>query len=124
MSKRKDWKGTEPVVRTPEGHRRKREYDSMTPEEKKVVHRRQFVSWLKMFQGSEAVMHIDGKAQTHSPMTKEEADLHLAVFDGEVEVTPEIRLRFAQYESMRFPSSKRSQAKMWKAMEAAEESEE
>jgi hypothetical protein len=96
----------------------------MTPEEKKVVHRRQFVSWLKMFQGSEAVMHIDGKAQTHSPMTKEEADLHLAVFDGEVEVTPEIRLRFAQYESMRFPSSKRSQAKMWKAMEAAEETEE
>ena len=57
-------------------------------------------------------------------MTKEEADLHLAIFDGDVEVTPETRLRLAQYEAMRFPNSKRSQGKMWKAMVAAEDSEE
>lgn len=119
MSKRKDWKGTEPVARTPEGHRRNQEYEAMTPEEKKAAHRKQFVSWLEMFQGSESIMHINGKAQAHSPMTKEEADLHLAVFDGEVDFTPEIRLRFAQYEAMRFPNSKRSQGKLWKAMEAA-----
>ena len=124
MSNRKKGKGTEPVARTPEGHRRNREYEAMTEEEKRAANRKQFVSWLKMFQGADPIMHIDGKAQAHSPMTKEEADLHLAIFDGDVEVTPEVRLRLAQYEAMRFPNSKRSQGKMWKAMAAAEGSEE
>ena len=120
MSKRKNWKGTEPTARNPEQRRRQQEYEAMTSEEKKAAHRRQLVSWLDRFQGSDPIMQIDGKSQNHSPMTKEEADLHLAIFDGDVEVTPEIRLRLAQYEAMRFPNSKRSQGKMWKAMEEAE----
>jgi hypothetical protein len=123
MSKRKNWKGTEPVAKTAEQHRRDREYEAMPPEEKKAAHRKQLVGFLNMFQGSEPIMNINGKAQTHSPMTKEEADLHLAIFDGEVEFTPEIRLRLAQYEAMRFPNSKRSQGKMWKAMEDVKESD-
>ena len=49
---------------------------------------------------------------------------HLAIFDGEVEDTPEARLQLAQYEAMRFPDSKKAQGKMWKAMAAVEDSEE
>ena len=120
MSKRKKWKGTEPIARNPEQRRRQQEYEAMTPVEKKAAHRRQLASWLERFQGSDPIMQIDGKKQIHSPMTKEEADLHLAIFDGDVEVTPEIRLRLAQYEAMRFPESKKAQGKMWKAMEDAE----
>ena len=124
MSKRKNWKGTEPVARNPEQRQRHQEREAMTPEERKASHRKLLVSWLERFQGSDPIMVIDGKEQNHSPMTKEEADLHLAIFDGEVKDTPEARLRLAQYEAMRFPESKKSQGKLWKAMAVAEGSEE
>ena len=117
MSKKKDWKGTEPVAKTAEQHKRDAEYEAMSPEEKKVVHRKQFVSWLEMFQGTGPILHINGKAQEHHPMSKEAADLHLALFDGEIEATPEIKLELAQHEAMRFPNSKKLQARMWEAME-------
>lgn len=121
MSKKKNWKGTEPVARTDEQHKRKREYDAMSPEEKKAAHRKQLVGFLEMFQGEEPIMYMNGKAQEHSPMCKEEAALHMACFDGEIEVTPEVKLQFAQYEAMRWPKSKRVQAKLWKAMQEAED---
>ena len=124
MSKRKNWKGTEPQARNPEQRQRHQEREAMTPEERKASHRKLLVSWLERFQGSDPIMVIDGKEQNHSPMTKEEADLHLAIFDGEVKDTPEARLRLAQYEAMRFPESKKSQGKLWKAMAVAEGSEE
>lgn len=122
MSKKNDWKGTEPVAKTAEQHKRDAEYEAMSPEEKKAVHRKQFVSWLKMFQGEAPIMYMNGKPQEHNPMSKEAADLHLALFDGEIEPTPEVRLKLAQFEAMRFPRSKRLQAKMWKAMKEYEDS--
>ena len=124
MSKRKNWKGPEPVARNPEQRRRHQEREAMTPEERKAAHRRMLASWLERLQGSDPIMVIDGKDQIHSPMTKEEADFHLAIFDGEVKDTPEARLQLAQYEAMRFPDSKKAQGKMWKAMAAVEDSEE
>ena len=120
MSKKNDWKGTEPVAKTAEQHRRDQEYEAMSPEERKAAHRRQLVSWLEMFQGEDPIMYMNGKLQEHHPMSKEEVDLHLALFDGEVDPTPEVRLELAQLEAMRFPASKRMQAKMWKAMKEAE----
>jgi len=120
VSKRKDWKGTEPVARTKEEHERRREYESMSPEEKKAANRKRFVSWLKMFMGTEPIMNINGKEQEHSPMSVEEADLHLALFDGEVVATPEVKLQLAQYEAMRWPKSKKVQAKLWAAMAEVE----
>ena len=122
MSKKNDWKGTEPVAKTAEQHKRDAEYEAMTPEEKKAVHRKQFISWLEMFQGEAPIMYINGKPQEHNPMSKEAADLHLALFDGEIEPTPEVRLKLAQFEAMRFPRSKRLQAKMWTAMREYEDS--
>lgn len=123
MSKKKDWKGTEPVAKTAEQHRRDAEYEAMSPEEKKAAHRRQLVGFLEMFQGEAPIMYINGKAQEHSPMSKEAADLHLAIFDGEIDATPEVKLELAQLEAMRFPNSKRLQAKMWKAMEESSSEE-
>ena len=67
VSKKKDWKGTEPVAKTAEQHKRDAEYEAMSPEEKKVVHRKQFVSWLEMFQGTGPILHINGKAQEARP---------------------------------------------------------
>ena len=122
MSKKNDWKGTEPVAKTAEQHKRDAEYEAMSPEEKKAVHRKQFISWLEMFQGEAPIMYINGKPQEHNPMSKEAADLHLALFDGEIEPTPEVRLKLAQFEAMRFPRSKRLQAKMWTAMREYEDS--
>jgi len=121
MSSNKDWKGTEPVARTSEQHKRKREYDAMSPEEKRAASRKQLLGFLEMFQGEGTIIHMNGKAQKHSPMSKEEAALHMACFDGETKVTPEIKLQLAQYEAMRWPNSKRVQAKLWKAMQGAEE---
>jgi len=115
MSKKKEWKGTEPVAKTAEQHRRDAEYEAMSPEEKKAAHRKQLVGFLEMFQGSSPIMYINGKAQEHRPMTKEEADIHLALFDGEIEPSPEVKLELAQLEAMRFPDSKRTLGKMWKA---------
>jgi hypothetical protein len=117
MSKKKGWKGTEPVAKTAEQHRRDREYEAMSPEEKKAAHRKQFLGFLKMFQGDESIMHINGKAQPHVPMSKEEADLHLALFDREVEPTADVRLQLAHFELVRFPNSKKALAKVWKLAE-------
>jgi hypothetical protein len=117
VSKKKDWKGTEPVARTPEQHKRKREYDAMTTEEKKVAHRKQLVSWLEMFQGDGPIMYMNGKPQKHHPMSKEAADLHLALFDGEIEPTPEVKQELAEFEALRWPESKRMLGKLWKAMD-------
>ena len=89
----------------------------MSPEDRKAASRRQFVGFLEMFQGSEPIMVLNGKPQDHSPMTKEEADLHLALFDGEIEPTPEVMLTLAQLEAVRWPNNKKLQAKMWQAME-------
>lgn len=122
MSKRKDWKGTKQTPKTDEQRRLEAEYEAMSPEEKKAAHRKQFVSWLKMFQGDEPIMYINGKAQDHQPMTKEEADLHLALFDGEVEPTPKVKLELAQLEAIRYPNSKKIQGKLWKAMQDYEDS--
>jgi len=122
VSKKNDWKGTEPVAKTAEQHKRDAEYEAMSPEEKKAVHRKQFISWLEMFQGEAPIMYINGKPQEHNPTSKEAADLHLALFDGEIEPTPEVRLKLAQFEAMRFPRSKRLQAKMWTAMREYEDS--
>jgi hypothetical protein len=120
VSKKKDWKGTEPVARTAEQHKRKREYDAMSPEEKKVAHRKQLVGFLEMFQGAGPIMHINGKPQPHQPMSKEEADLHLALFDGEIEPSPEVKLELAQLEAVRWPESKRVLGKLWKTLDDVE----
>jgi len=124
MSKLKDWKGDEPKAMSAEERERKAKWDAMSPEEQKATSRKFLVSWLEMFQGEAPIMYMNGKPQEHSPMSKEAADLHLALFDGEVEPTPEVKLELAQLEAMRFPDSKRMQTKMWKAMEAAKEPEE
>jgi len=47
VSKKKDWKGTEPVARTAEQHRQKREYEALSEEEKRKVQRERFVSWME-----------------------------------------------------------------------------
>ncbi|MDP7560527.1 MAG: hypothetical protein QF745_08300 [Planctomycetota bacterium] len=123
MSKKKDWKGTEPVAKTAEQHKRDAEYEAMSPEEKKAAHRRQLVGFLNMFQGEAPIMYMNGKPQEHRPMSKEAADLHLALFDGEIEPTPEVRLELAQLEALRWPESKRTLGKLWKAMAPAEDEE-
>ena len=124
MSKKKEWKGTEPVAKTAEQHRRDAEYEAMSPEEKKAAHRKQLVGFLDMFQGPGPICHINGKAQEHNPMSKEEADLHLALFDGDVQPTPEVKLKLAQLEAARWPNSKRSLGKLWKAMGLTDENKE
>jgi len=121
MSKKKDWKGTEPVARSAKQRELKKEWDDMSPEDRKAASRRQLVGFLEMFQGSEPIMVLNGKPQDHSPMTKEEADLHLALFDGEIEPTPEVKLTLAQLEALRWPNNKKLQAKMWKAMREVDE---
>jgi len=117
VSKKKDWKGTEPVARSAKQRQIKEEWDNMSPEDRKAASRRQLVGFLEMFQGSEPIMVLNGKPQDHSPMTEEEANLHLALFDGEIEPTPEVRLTLAQLEAVRWPNNKKLQAKMWQAME-------
>jgi hypothetical protein len=121
MSKLKDWKGDEPKAMSAKERARKAEWDAMSPEEKKAASRKFLVSWLEMFQGEAPIMYMNGKPQEHSPMSKEAADLHLALFDGDIEPTPEVKLELAQFEALRWPESKRFTAKMWKAMEAAKE---
>jgi hypothetical protein len=120
MSKEKDWKSAKRAARTGEQQRRKEEYEAMSPEEKKATSRKQLISWLKMFQDEKPIMYINGKAQEHHPMTKEEADLHLALFDGEANPTPGVRLELAQLEAIRYPNSKKMLGKLWKAMQDCE----
>ena len=114
MSKRRKWKGTEPVARTAKQWEKLREYEAMTPEEKKEARRKQFINWLDRFRGSGPIIHIDGKPQEHHPMSDEEAALHLALFDKEIEPTLEVRIELAQFELLRFQKSKRSLYKYWK----------
>ena len=123
MSKKKEWKGTEPVARSAKQQRIKKEWDDMSPEDRKAASRRQFLGFLEMFQGSEPIMTLNGKPQDHSPMSQEEADLHLALFDGDVEPTPEVKVTLAQLEAIRWPNNKKLQAKMWQAMEDAKNEE-
>ena len=94
MSKKKDWKGTEPVARTPEQHRRKREYEAMSPEEKKAVHRKQFVSWMEWLQQPGPKIMINGKPpeSEYVPMTKEQAELNIAAYDGDIPNSKEQKL--------------------------------
>jgi len=117
MSKKRDWKGSKQTPRTPEQHRKEQEYEAMSEEEKREIHRDRFVDWLKMFMGTKPIMHINGKEQEHSPMSPEEAALHLALYDGEVEPTPGVKLQLAQFEVLRWPKNKKLQAKLWKALE-------
>lgn len=116
MSKKKDWKGTEPVARTAEQHKRRREYEALSPEEKVAAHRKQLVGFLEMFQGEAPIMYINGKPQDHRPMSKEEADLHLALFDGELEPTQEVKQELAQLEVVRHPESKRILGNLWRTL--------
>ena len=94
MSKKKDWKGTEPVARTAEQHKQKREYDALSEEEKRKVQRERFVSWMEWLQQPGPKIMINGKPPKteYVPMTKEEADLHIASFDGDVPRTNEQKL--------------------------------
>tara|TARA_E500000331_G_scaffold193780_1_gene186247 strand:- start:103 stop:456 length:354 start_codon:yes stop_codon:yes gene_type:complete len=116
MGKKDNWIGLSKQERL------KREWEEMSEEEKKVAQRKQLKGFLEMFQGSAPVMFIDGKAQEHSPMSEEEANLHLAIFDGDVEPTLEVQLELAQLEASRWPNNKKLQAKMWKLMAEIEES--
>ena len=99
----------------------KEKWDNMNPEERRAASRRQLQGFLKMCQGADPIMVINGKPQEHSPMSEEEANLHLALFDGEIEPTAEIRLELAQLEAARWPNNKKLQAKMWKIMAEIEE---
>ena len=114
MSKRRKWKGTEPVARTAEQWEKLREYEAMSDEEKNAEHRKQFVNWLERLKGSESIINIDGKPQEHNPMSDEEADLHLALFDKKIKPTREVRTELAQFELLRFQKSKRALYKYWK----------
>ena len=117
MSKKIGWNGGERASKTPEQHIVDREYEAMSTEDKRVVHRKQFVGFLKIFQGEGPICYINGKPQDHIPMSKEEADLHLALYDGDIEPTEEVRLELAQLELIRHPKSKKLLGKLWKLTE-------
>ena len=76
-----------------------------------------FVGFLDKCVEGKDVFSIDGKGQGNPIMSREEADLRLALFDGEVEPTLEIELQLAQLEAMRWPKSKKCQARVWELME-------
>ena len=76
-----------------------------------------FAGFLNKCVEGETVVSIDGKEQENPLMSREEADLRLALFDGEVEPSLDIELELAQYEAMRWPHSKKCQAKVWEIME-------
>jgi hypothetical protein len=88
----------------------------LSPEEKVAAHRKQLVGFLEMFQGEAPIMYINGKPQDHRPMSKEEADLHLALFDGELEPTQEVKQELAQLEVVRHPESKRILGNLWRTL--------
>ena len=94
VSKKKDRKGTEPVARTPEQHKRHREYEAMSPEEKKKVHRDRFVSWMEWLQQPGPKIMINGKPPKgeYVPMSKEQAILNIAAYDGDIPNSPEQKL--------------------------------
>lgn len=76
-----------------------------------------FVSFLERCQSGESVAVIDGKPANNPLMSKEEADLRLALYDRVIQPTIELELELAQYEAMRWPHSKKCQAKVWELME-------
>ena len=76
-----------------------------------------FIGFLNKCVEGETVVSIDGEDQNNPLMSKEEADLRLALFDGKIEPTLEIELELAQYEAMRWPHVKSCQAKVWNLME-------
>lgn len=114
MSKRREWKGTKKRPRTEKEHEERRKWEAMSPEEKRSRQRKQLIGFLEMFQGEAPVCFINNKPQPHNPMSKEEADLHLALFDKEVEPSDEIRMLLAQLELARWPKSKKQLFKFWK----------
>ena len=79
--------------------------------------RKFFIHFLEMCQKGNPVLIIDGEEVDNPPMTKEEADLRLAIFDGEIKMDEDINLKLAQFEAMRWPNSKKASARMWTAME-------
>ena len=117
MSKKTEWKGTEPVAKSEEQHRLQAEYETMSPEGKRAAAREQFIGFLEMAQGDGPIVHINGKPKPHIPMSKEEANLHLTIFDGEIEITNEVRLEILQHEIARCPKSKRLLGRLWKLTE-------
>jgi hypothetical protein len=116
MSKRRNWKGTKKRPRTEAQHKAQREWEALSPEEKRAAQREQFLEWLEMFQGEEPILHLNGKPQPHNPMSQEEADLHLALFDKEIEPTRDIQVQLAQLELLRQPDSGKHHFKLWKLM--------
>jgi len=117
MSKKKDWKGTEPIARNARQRKLKEEWEGMSPEERRAATRKQFIGFLEMAQGNGPIMYVNGKPQAHNPMSKEEAVLQLAIFDGEVEPTTEVRLQLAHFELTRFPKSRKALGNVWKLSE-------
>ncbi len=79
--------------------------------------RKFFIHFLEQCQKGNTVIQIDGKAAENPVMSKEEADLRLALYDKEVEATLEVELELAQYEAMRWPKAKSAQARVWTLME-------
>ena len=112
--KLRGWNGTSQRPRNEEERKKLREWEALSPEEKRPAQRKQFISWLDLFQREEPILHMNGKAQAHSPMAKEHADLHLALFDKEIEPTPAVRILLAQLELVRFPDSPRHLYRYWK----------
>ena len=124
MSKRSKWKGTEPVARSAKQRKLQQEWEEKSPEERRAATRKQLIGFLEMAQGNGPIMYIDGMPQTHNPMSKEEAALHLSLFVGEVEPTTEVQLQLAHFELTRFPKSQRALGKVWKLSEKLKEEEE
>lgn len=78
------------------------------------------VNFLNQCQQGKTVVTIDGKAVENPLMSKEEADLRLALFDKEIEPTLDIEIRLAEYEAMRWPDSAHAQGRLWKLMQQKE----
>lgn len=76
-----------------------------------------FVQFLERCQTGESVLSKDGQPKGFPIMTKEEADLRLALFDNILQPTLDIEIELAQYEAMRWPQSKMAQARLWKLLE-------
>ena len=79
--------------------------------------RRFFIQFLERCQTGESVLSMDGKPVENPIMSKEKADLRLALFDEAIQPTLEIELELAQYEAMRWPNSKKAQGRVWELME-------
>jgi hypothetical protein len=86
--------------------------------------RKFFIHFLEQCQKGDSVIQVGGKAAENPLMSKEEADLRLALYDKEIEATLEIELELAQYEAMRWPKSKKASARVWILMEELKQSKE